>query len=283
MATLTELNLLSPAKLNLCLIVLDQRADGYHNLQTVFQFIDFADEMQFQLNDLGTITLDSPDTDFHFSDNIVFKAAWLLQEVTKTPYGIDIRLRKNIPMGGGLGGGSSNAATTLLALNTLWQTQLSSKQLAKLGLQLGADVPVFIEGFAAFATGIGEHLTPIALPENWYAIVIPPVSVSTGKIFSHPQLTRNAPSITIEHFLSHGGPNNCEAITTSLYPEVQEALNWLSQFGSARMSGTGSAVFASFATKDQADEVIGQLPNSYKGVVAKGRNISPLFAQIDIE
>ncbi len=283
MANLTELNLLSPAKLNLCLCILNRRDDGYHNLQTVFQFIDFADEMQFKLNDHGTITLNSPDTDFHYTENIVFKAAWLLQEITKTHFGADITLRKHIPLGGGLGGGSSNAATTLVALNRLWNTNLSTKALAKLGMQLGADVPVFIEGHAAFATGIGEHLTPIDLPENWYAIVIPPVSVSTGEIFSHPQLTRNATAITIDDFLSHGGPNSCEAITTTLYPEVREALRWLSQFGSAKMSGTGSAVFASFATKDQAEEVINQLPSSYKGVVAKGRNKSPLFAQIDIE
>ena len=281
MANLTKLKLLSPAKINLFLSVLNRRDDGYHNLQTVFQFIDFVDEMEFELNDHGTITLNSPDTDFHYTDNIVFKAAWLLQEKTKTHLGVDITLRKHIPMGGGLGGGSSNAATTLIALNHLWDTQLSTKALAKLGLQLGADVAVFIEGHAAFATGIGETLTPIDIPENWYAIVLPAVSVSTGEIFSHPQLTRNAPAITIDDFLSHGGPNSCEAVTTTLYPEVREALQWLSQFGSAKMSGTGSAVFASFASKGQAEEVINQLPSSYKGVVAKGRNKSPLFAQFE--
>ncbi|MDQ2995052.1 MAG: 4-(cytidine 5'-diphospho)-2-C-methyl-D-erythritol kinase, partial [Pseudomonadota bacterium] len=214
--------------------------------------------------------------------NIVFKAAWLLQEVTKTHHGIDIELRKTIPMGGGLGGGSSNAATTLLALNHLWQTRLSTKTLAKLGLQLGADVPVFVEGFAAFATGVGEHLTPIDLPEPWYVIVMPQVAVATHEIFSHPQLTRNAQPITIADFLSHGGQNSCEAVASTLYPEIHEALRWLSQFGNAKMSGTGSAVFASFATKDQADEVINQLPTTFKGVVAKGWNRSPLFAKIDM-
>ncbi len=271
------LSLPAPAKLNLMLNVLDQRNDGYHNLQTVFQFIDFADQLHFTvLNDaridLHTANLSIPD-----SDNLIFRAAQLLQKETGTRLGADIRLDKVLPLGGGLGGGSSNAATTLVALNKVWQTGLTQSELMTLSGRLGADVPVFIYGEAAYGTGIGDQLTPILLPEPWYVVIIPPAQVPTSKIFSHPQLTRNGQPITISDFLTHGGPNSCEAIVRQLYPDVAVALDWLSQFSSARMSGTGCAVFASFTDRSQAEKVVNQIPAAFKGVVVRGFNKSPLY------
>lgn len=272
------LSLPAPAKLNLFLNVLDRRPDGYHNLQTVFQFIDFADQLHFTLTDNETITLDSPNLPIPPDENLIVRAAKLLKATRQTPHGAHIHLDKVLPMGGGVGGGSSNAATTLVALNQLWQTGLSQKELITLGATLGADVPIFIHGQAAYATGTGEQLTAIDLAEPWYVMLIPPVSVSTAEIFSHPQLTRHNPPITISDFLNHGGPNSCEKIVRTLYPEVATALDWLSQFGSAKMSGTGCTVFASFAEKEQADQVVKQIPTPFKGVVAKGCNKSPLYS-----
>lgn len=272
-----NLTLPAPAKLNLFLNVLDRREDGYHNLQTVFQFIDFADQLHFSLNDSGKITLDTPELSIPHEDNLIYRAAKLLQNKTNTLLGAHIKLDKNLPMGGGIGGGSSNAATTLVALNQLWQTGLSKQELIKLGSQLGADVPIFIHGEAAYATGTGDVFTNIELNEPWYVVLIPPVSVSTHEIFSHPQLTRNNQPITISDFLSHGGSNSLEKLVKSLYPEVGHALDWLNQFGFARMSGSGSAVFSSFAEKIQAEKIVSQVQAPVKGVVAKGCNKSPLY------
>jgi 4-diphosphocytidyl-2-C-methyl-D-erythritol kinase len=281
MTHVSTLTLPAPAKLNLFLNILDRRPDGYHNLQTVFQFIDFADQLEFTLRDNDSISLDAPNLDISPSDNLIYRAAKLLQETTQTTLGAHIHLDKVLPMGGGVGGGSSNAATTLVALNHLWQTGLSRSELMRLGSTLGADVPIFIHGEAAYATGTGAQLTPIECPESWYALVIPPVNVSTAEIFSHPQLTRDNQPITISDFLSHGGPNSLEGTVRKLYPEVGRALDWLSQFGSARMSGSGCSVFASFAEKRQAENVVNQIPAPFKGVVAKGSNKSPLYLAID--
>ncbi len=272
-----NLTLPAPAKLNLFLNVLDRREDGYHNLQTVFQFIDFTDQLHFSLNDSGKITLDTPELSIPHEDNLIYRAAKLLQNKTNTLLGAHIKLDKNLPMGGGIGGGSSNAATTLVALNQLWQTELSKQDLIKLGSQLGADVPIFIHGEAAYATGTGDVFTNIELNEPWYVVLIPPVSVSTHEIFSHPQLTRNNQPITISDFLSHGGSNSLEKLVKSLYPEVGHALDWLNQFGFARMSGSGSTVFSGFAEKIQAEKVASQIQAPFKGVVAKGCNKSPLY------
>lgn len=277
MTHLSTLSLPAPAKLNLLLNVLDRRPDGYHNLQTVFQFIDFEDQLQFSLLDDPRIQLETPNLSIPDSENLIYRAAKLLQDTTGTRHGIRIHLTKVLPMGGGLGGGSSNAATTFVALNQLWQTGLTQAELMRLGATLGADVPIFIHGKAAYATGIGDQMTAIDLPEPWYAIIIPPVPVPTREIFSHPQLTRNGQPITISDFLSHGGPNSCEEIVRKLYPIVAAALDWLSQFGSAKMSGTGCAVFTSFTDKNQADNVVNQIPAPFKGVVAKGLNKSPLY------
>jgi len=273
----TSLSLPAPGKLNLFLNVLDQRPDGYHNLQTVFQFIDFSDRIDFALNTNSQIRLQTPMLTLPPAENLIYRAAKLLQQHTGTRLGADLYLNKQLPLGGGVGGGSSNAATTLVGLNQLWQTQLKRDELIALGAQLGADVPIFIHGEAAFANGIGDQLAPIDLPEPWYVLVIPLVHVSTREIFSHPQLTRNGQPITISDFLSQGGPNSCEAIVRTLYPEVGQAIDWLSQFGSAKMSGTGCTVFASFVEKSHAEKVASQIPATFRGVVAKGCNKSLLY------
>jgi 4-diphosphocytidyl-2-C-methyl-D-erythritol kinase len=274
---LTTLFLPAPAKLNLFLNVLDRRPDGYHNLQTVFQFIDFSDDLAFTLSDDTAITLDTPNLSIPPEENLIVRAAKLLQNKTGSQKGAHIHLNKVLPLGGGIGGGSSNAATTLVGLNQLWETGLSQQELITLGSELGADVPIFIHGKAAYATGTGDEFTTMELPEPWYVLLIPPVSVSTREIFSHPQLTRNNQPITISDFLSQGGPNSCESIVRTLYPDVAHALDWLSHFGSAKMSGSGCTVFASFAEKSQADNVVNQIQAPFTGVVAKGCNKSPLY------
>ncbi len=277
MTRTTTLTLPAPAKLNLFLNVLDRREDDYHNLQTVFQFIDFADQLQFSLKENENITLDSPGLTISQEDNLIYRAAKLLQNKTGTRFGAHIHLDKRLPIGGGIGGGSSNAATTLVGLNRLWQTGLTDQELMALGSQLGADVPIFIHGKAAYATGTGDVFTNLELQEPWYVILIPPVSVSTREIFSHPQLTRNNQPITISEFLSHGGSNSIEGLVRSLYPDVGHAIDWLNQFSFAKMSGSGSTVFSSFAEKDRAESVVSQIPAPFKGVVAKGCNKSPLY------
>lgn len=267
----------APAKLNLFLNVLDRRKDGYHNLQTVFQFIDLSDQLQFSLKETASITLDTPGLTISQEDNLIYRAAKLLQNKTGTRLGAHIHLDKHLPIGGGVGGGSSNAATTLVGLNRLWQTGLSKQALMKLGSQLGADVPIFIHGEAAYATGTGDVLTNVELDEPWYVILTPPVSVPTAEIFSHPQLTRNNQPITISEFLSHGGSNSMEGLVRSLYPDIGRALDWLNQFGFAKMSGSGSTVFLSFEEKNRAESVVSQIPAPFKGVVAKGCNKSLLY------
>ncbi|MDF1762738.1 MAG: 4-(cytidine 5'-diphospho)-2-C-methyl-D-erythritol kinase [Oleibacter sp.] len=265
----------APAKLNLFLHINSRREDGYHNLQTLFQFVDFGDELAFRPRDDGQITL-SPNLDnVAFDDNLIVRAAKLLQQKTISKNGADIHLTKRLPMGGGLGGGSSDAATTLLALNVLWQLNLPLAQLAALGLSLGADVPVFIHGQAAFAEGVGEVLTPTPeLPEPWYLVVCPNVHVNTGKIFAHNGLTRNTPAINIRTALEQGGRNDCQAIVSMLYPEVGNTLNLLNKFSLAKMTGTGACVFSSFSSEAEAIMVSELLPADKNAFVAKGANIS---------
>ncbi len=267
----------APAKLNLFLNILNRRDDGYHNIQTVFQFINFCDELHFSLSDTGEITFHSEQFKISPERNLIVRAATLLKGKTNTPLGAHIHLEKKLPIGGGIGGGSSNAATTLVALNQLWQTGLSQKELITLGAKLGADVSIFIHGEAAYAAGIGNEFSPIALPEPWYLILMPPVSVSSAELYANPQLTRDNQPITISDFLNQGGHNSFEAIARKLYPEISDTLDWLSQFGSAKMSGSGSTVFASFDEKDQAETVLKQIPDRIKGIVAKGCNQSPLY------
>lgn len=266
----------SPAKINLFLHITGQRTDGYHTLQTVFQFLDYGDEIGYTVTCNGKIKLLNPIAGIANEDNLIIRAAKLLQKESGTDLGADITLNKKLPMGGGLGGGSSNAATTLVALNQLWSLNYSDDCLMKLGLALGADVPVFIRGKAAWAEGIGEKLTDISLPEPWYIVVVPDCQVSTAEIFSSAELTRNCEPITISRFLSGEGSNVCEDYVRQYFPPVTKALDWLALYAEPRMTGTGACVFASFIRQEQAQMVAAQLPEGWQCFVAKGCNQSPL-------
>ena len=276
-----QLTLPAPAKLNLFLHVCGRRADGYHQLQTVFQFLDHGDELCFQSRRDGQLLIEPELRGIPPADNLIYRAADALRKASGCQLGANIVLTKNLPMGGGIGGGSSDAATTLVALNTLWNTGFSKSALQTIGLKLGADVPVFIYGRAAWAEGIGEHLQAIELPEPWYLVVIPPCHVSTAEIFSHEELTRDTQAIRIAAFLEQGGRNDCETLVKKLYPEVEDALDWLNQFGPARMTGTGACVFTRFASRTEALAVLGQLPESLKGFIARGANQSPLYKALE--
>ncbi|GIC02788.1 kinase, GHMP family [Vibrio cholerae] len=266
----------SPAKLNLFLYITGRRANGYHDLQTLFQFLDHGDELTITANNSGNITLSPALADVALEDNLIYKAAMALKNAAQSPLGADIQLHKVLPMGGGIGGGSSNAATTLVALNYLWQTGLSDDQLAEIGLALGADVPVFTRGFAAFAEGVGEELSVVEPEEKWYLVVRPAVSIATKDIFTHPQLMRNTPKRDLASLLATPYENDCEKIVRSLYPEVDKQLSWLLQYAPSRLTGTGSCVFAEFSSRKDAQAVFAQLSDNVLAFVAQGRNVSPL-------
>ncbi|ENC6709307.1 4-(cytidine 5'-diphospho)-2-C-methyl-D-erythritol kinase [Vibrio harveyi] len=266
----------SPAKLNLFLYINGRTENGYHELQTLFQFVDHGDELSIQANDSGEITISPEIEGVPLQDNLIWKAATALQRYAKCSYGAHIDLHKILPMGGGIGGGSSNAATTLVALNYLWQTHLSDDELAEIGLALGADVPVFVRGFAAFAEGVGEKLSPAHPDEKWYLVVRPNVSIATADIFGHPDLTRNTPKRDLETLLNTPSVNDCEKIVRMLYPEVDKQLSWLLQYAPSRLTGTGSCVFAEFSSKSEAETILAQLSDKVSAFVAQGRNISPL-------
>ncbi|EIR1599919.1 4-(cytidine 5'-diphospho)-2-C-methyl-D-erythritol kinase [Vibrio cholerae] len=266
----------SPAKLNLFLYITGRRANGYHDLQTLFQFLDHGDELTITANNSGNITLSPALADVALEDNLIYKAAMALKNAAQSPLGADIQLYKVLPMGGGIGGGSSNAATTLVALNYLWQTGLSDDQLAEIGLALGADVPVFTRGFAAFAEGVGEELSVVEPEEKWYLVVRPAVSIATKDIFTHPQLVRNTPKRDLASLLATPYENDCEKIVRSLYPEVDKQLSWLLQYAPSRLTGTGSCVFAEFSSRKDAQAVFAQLSDNVLAFVAQGRNVSPL-------
>ncbi|MFW7526375.1 4-(cytidine 5'-diphospho)-2-C-methyl-D-erythritol kinase [Vibrio ostreicida] len=267
----------SPAKLNLFLYITGQKDNGYHELQTLFQFLDYGDELTITANTSGTITITPDLSGVVLTDNLIWKAATALQQQSERVLGADIKLHKVLPMGGGIGGGSSNAATTLVALNHLWQTQLTVDQLADIGLSLGADVPVFTRGFAAFAEGIGEHLTPVEPDEKWYLVVKPNISIATADIFAHPELPRNTPKRDVATLLDTADENDCEKIVRMLYPEVDKQLSWLLQYAPSRLTGTGSCVFAEFSSQREAKQVLEKRSDSVFAFVAKGKNISPLY------
>jgi 4-diphosphocytidyl-2-C-methyl-D-erythritol kinase len=273
----------APAKLNLLLRIVGRRPDGYHLLQSVFQFVDYGDEIGLAVRDDGRIERHSDLPGVPAEQDLAVRAARLLQAETGTSLGADIRVHKRLPMGGGLGGGSSDAATVLVGLNQLWGTGLDADALAALGLRLGADVPVFTRGRAAWAEGIGERLTPLELPEPWYLVVKPPCEVATGTIFQDTELTRNSPLSTIRDFLAGLTVNDCLPVVVKHYPEVAQALSWLGQFGEARLTGTGACVFAVFEDEGGAREVLDQLPAGYRGFVARGRNRSPLLERLQAE
>ena len=275
-----RLTLPAPAKLNLMLHILGRRADGYHELQTLFQFLDYGDELSFTPRADGQIQLHTELPGVDHENNLIVRAARLLQRHGGCRQGADIELTKRLPMGGGIGGGSSDAATTLVGLDHLWQTELGEDRLAEIGLSLGADVPVFVRGSAAFAEGVGERLQPVKLSEPWFLVIAPQVSVSTAEIFSDPELTRNTPAITVRSLLAGGGHNDCQPVVEKRYPAVRNALSLLNNFVPARMTGTGACVFGSFPNKGEADKVCRQLPADLPAFVAQGRNISMLHRKL---
>ena len=277
-----SLTLPSPAKLNLFLHITGQREDGYHELQTIFQFVDYGDELSFESTENGKITIEPAIEGVPLEDNLIYKAAKLVQEKSNSSKGIRIGLKKVLPMGGGLGGGSSNAATTLLAVNQLWQTGLSIDELAAAGLALGADVPVFVRGEACWAEGVGEKITPIKdLSENWFVVAVPDCHVDTKEIFSHKELTRGTQKCKISAALRGEGRNDCEPVVCKLYKEVAKSLNLLNKFGPARMTGTGACCFLEVNSKEEANTVLAQLPADLKAFVARGINQSPLHTALN--
>lgn len=274
------LTLPAPAKLNLWLHIIGRRPDGYHELETVFQFLDHGDELSFALREDGVIRLHTEIEAVPHDSNLIVRAARKLQEQSGTRLGADIWLTKVLPMGGGIGGGSSDAATTLLALAHLWQLDWDEDRLATLGLSLGADVPVFVRGHAAFAQGVGEQLTPVDPEEPWYVVLVPQVSVSTVEIFSHPQLTRDSLPLKMRPVPEGNSRNDCQPVVEQSYPEVRNALNSLGKFTEARLTGTGSCVFGAFPSKAEADKVLAVLSVTQTGFVAKGSNVSMLHRKL---
>lgn len=280
MESVMNLTCPAPAKLNLFLHVAGRRADGYHLLQTLFRFIDLHDTLNFTLREDGAVRRSNAVEGVAEDADLCVRAARLLQSETGCALGVDVAVEKRIPMGGGLGGGSSDAATTLIALNRLWSLGLSRKSLMQLGLRLGADVPVFIFGENAFAEGVGEQLQAYPLPEAWYVVLFPPVHVPTAQIFVHPELTRDTLSITMRALLSGQKlqlHNDLQSVVCGLYPEVARHLAWLGSFGEAMMTGSGACVFAGFSGRSQAEAVLRQLPHDMRGVVAQGLAKHPLF------
>ena len=270
----------APAKLNLFLHVTGRRPDGYHELQTLFQLIDLCDSIGITLRADGQIVRMGGAEEVAPENDLVVRAACALRQARATRLGASLRIVKRIPIRAGLGGGSSDAATTLLVLNRLWGCDLPPAALAELGIQLGADVPVFLGGSSAWAEGRGERLTPVELPLCWYVVIRPGVSVGTAEIFQAPELTRNSPLITIRGFFESGGHNDCEPVVCARFPEVRAALEWLSQSAPAHLTGTGSCVFAAFASEAAAREVAARVPQSWTGFVARGLNTSPVHERL---
>ncbi|WP_057832008.1 4-(cytidine 5'-diphospho)-2-C-methyl-D-erythritol kinase [Colwellia sp. TT2012] len=271
----------SPAKINLFLHIVGQRDDGYHNLETLFQFIDHSDILTLTVTEKASIDLLTPLEGVNNDDNLIVKAAQLLKRKTKTPFGVKISINKILPMGGGLGGGSSNAATILVALNTLWQCRLSTSDLAILGLSLGADVPIFIYGFAAFAQGVGERLTAMDPEEPWYLITKPECSISTQQVFTAVDLPRNTKKLSpsaldTTDFLNDNFHNDCQSLVIKHYPEVAKLLAWLVEYAPSRMTGTGACVFTRFSSQKEACSLQAKLPKGVSSFVARGLNKSPL-------
>ncbi|MDH5370498.1 MAG: 4-(cytidine 5'-diphospho)-2-C-methyl-D-erythritol kinase [Gammaproteobacteria bacterium] len=266
----------APAKLNLFLHITGQREDGYHLLQTVFQFLDYADTIQLSSREDREINRLSELKGVLAEEDLVVKAAKLLQQHCDCCLGVDISVDKQLPMGGGLGGGSSNAASVLVGLNHLWECGLSQDELMQLGVQLGADVPVFIFAQSAWAEGVGERLEGLDLPEKWFLVLKPKINVSTAKVFANSQLRRDCATITIRDFLAGQTENVCEKPVREMYPEVDQALKDLAKYSESRLTGTGACVFAAFDNREQADKALTELSEKWDGFVAKGMNQTPL-------
>lgn len=275
---------LAPSKLNLFLHVVGRRADGYHLLQSVFVPIDRCDRLRLAVRDDGVVRRVNEVPGVASDDDLAVRAARLLQEATGTRQGVDIELEKHIPIGGGLGGGSSDAATTLLALAGLWKTGFDAEALATIAGPLGADVPFFIMGRPAWAEGIGDRLTPIDLPPRWYLVLTPPVAVPTVEIYTAPELTRNTEPLKMEDFsaqapygTARGFRNDMEAVVIARYPQVREHLEWLRRHADARMTGSGSCVFAGFDSREEAQRVLDAAPEGMSGFIARGLEKHPSF------
>ena len=267
----------APAKLNLFLRIVGRRDDGYHLLQTVFRLLDWGDEVRLRVREDGAIVRSAGDPGIAPDDDLVVRAARALQRATGSPLGAEIALAKRIPVGAGLGGGSSDAATTLLALNELWDTRWPRERLAGLALALGADVPLFVHGRSAWAEGVGERLTPLQLPPRWYVILDPRVHVATAALFQAPELTRNAAPATIPCFVSGTVTDNAfEPVARARHAQVAAALDWLGRFGKARLSGSGGAVFLECEDEAGAREIALQAPPQFTVIVAEGVNASPV-------
>ncbi len=265
----------APGKLNLFLHITGRRDDGYHLLQTMFQFFDFGDSLYFDTNTSGKLNRLSEIKGVPQEQDLIIKAAKLLQQASGSTQGVDIKISKKLPMGGGIGGGSSDAATTLVALNQLWNINMSMAELAEIGIKLGADVPIFIHGKASWAEGIGEKISYLDVSEPYYLIIKPDCSVPTAEIFSHPGLTRDSQRLKITAF-RRGLGNDCKVIVRTLYPQVAEALDWLSAYQTAELTGTGACIFAAFDSKEQALKIANKVPAKWDAIVARGMNLSPL-------
>lgn len=282
---MTVLTLPAPAKLNRMLHITGRRGDGYHELQTLFQFLDHGDTLTFQLRPDSEVTLSPSLAGVANEDNLIVRAARLLQPHSQRPVGADIQLHKQLPMGGGLGGGSSDAATALLALDRLWELDLGLDRLAELGLQLGADVPVFVRGHAAWAEGIGERLVPVDLDTPWFVVVHPGIEVSTPRVFNAPQLTRDTPPISMARALQEGPEawrNDCQSAVRELYPEVDDALNWLSGVAPTLLTGTGACVFCRLTNADEASSILSRVRSGWTAFMARGCNTSPLHQALGL-
>lgn len=266
----------APAKLNLFLHVTGRRPDGFHDLQTLFQLIDLADTIGITVRKDGLIERGHGPAGVAPEEDLTVRAARALREASGTPLGATLRIVKRIPIGGGLGGGSSDAATTLLALDRLWGCRLGIDRLAELGLALGSDVPLFVHGHSAWGSGRGESLVPVELPAAHYVIVHPGVSVPTARVFQAPELTRNTPLITIRAFFESGGRNDCEPVVRAMYPEVADALEWLGRYAPARLTGTGACIFARCASAAEAERIAARVPDTWRSFVARGLNVSPV-------
>jgi 4-diphosphocytidyl-2-C-methyl-D-erythritol kinase len=268
----------APAKLNLFLHILGRRPDGYHRLQTLFQLLDYGDELELSATPDGAIevVVEPILPDVPMTANLAYRAALALREYRPGPAGARILIRKRLPLGGGLGGGSSDAATVLVGLDRLWGLHLGLEELCELGLRLGADVPVFILGRSAWGEGIGEQLTPLELPAAWYLVLKPDCEVATAAVFAHPQLTRHTRAMKIRAFSGEGTTNDCLSVVETMYPQVREARLWLARYAPPRLTGTGACLFARFDDQESARAALAEVPAAWSAFVARGVNISPL-------
>jgi 4-diphosphocytidyl-2-C-methyl-D-erythritol kinase len=272
----------APAKLNLFLHIVGRRADGYHRLQTVFQLLDWGDTIRLRVREDGVISRVAGLENVAAEDDLVVRAARALQSASGCKFGADIAVEKRIPAGAGLGGGSSDAATVLVALNMLWNTRLSADALAEIGRKLGADVPVFVRGRSAWAEGVGDELTAIDLPPRHFVIVDPQIAVSTAALFQAPELTRDTPPTTISRYLAGMETANAFApVARRRFPRVAAALDWLGRFGEARLSGSGGCGFVAVASQREAEDIVCQCPPHFRAWTARGVNRSPLHEALD--